>query len=89
LDALKAFGFGSLEVDADDFLEPDTVIQLGCPPQRIDLRTGLDAVVFDESHATRQEIAIEGISVSFIGLDQLRKNKKASVRHQDLADLEY
>lgn len=88
LDALKAFGFGSLELDADDFLEPDTVIQLGRPPQRIDLLTGLDGVVFDESHATRQEVAIEGISVSFIGLDQLRKNKKASGRHQDLADLE-
>jgi hypothetical protein len=89
LDALKAFGFGSLELDADDFLEPDTVIQLGRPPQRIDLLTELDGVVFDESYATRQEVAIEDISVSFIGLDQLRKNKKASGRHQDLADVEH
>ena len=89
LSALKAFGFGSLDLNVDDFLEPDTVVQLGRPPQRIDLSTELDGVAFDDSYAARQEIPIENVSVSFIGLEQLRKNKKASGRHQDLADLEH
>ena len=89
LGALKAFGFGSLDLNVDDFLEPDTVVQLGRPAQRIDLLTELDGVAFDDSYATRQEIPIENVSVSFIGLEQLRKNKKASGRHQDLADLEH
>jgi hypothetical protein len=31
---------------------------------------------------------IDGIQVNFIDLDNLRKNKLASGRHQDLADLE-
>ena len=89
LSALKAFGFGSLEQNVEDFLEPDTVVQLGRPPQRIDLLTELDGVAFDDSYATREEVPIENVSVSFIGLEQLRKNKKASGRHQDLADLEH
>ena len=62
---------------------------LGRSPQRIDLSTELDGVAFDDSYAARQEIPIENVSVSFIGLGQLRKNKKASGRHQDLADLEH
>ena len=33
-------------------------------------------------------IIIEGVPVDFIGLDDLRKNKAASGRYQDLADLE-
>jgi hypothetical protein len=31
---------------------------------------------------------IEGVEVPFIGLDDLKANKRASGRHQDLADLE-
>ena len=53
LSALKAFGFGSLDLNVDDFLEPDTVVQLGRPAQRIDLLTELDGVAFDNSYATR------------------------------------
>jgi len=37
--ALAAFGFESLGLSADDFREPDQVIQLGDPPNRIDLLT--------------------------------------------------
>ena len=89
LEALEAFGFGSLDLNVDDFLEPDTVVQLGRPAQRIHLLTELNGVAFDDSYATRQEVPIKNVSVSFIGLEQLRKTKKASGRHQDLADLEH
>lgn len=88
LEALREFGFGSLELDVDDFLEPGTVVQLGRPPQRIDILTELDGVVFNDCHAARQDVILEDVCVSFIGLDALRKNKKSSGRHQDLADLE-
>ena len=53
LSALKAFGFGSLDLNVDDFLEPDTVVQLGRPAQRIDLLTEPDGVALDDSYATR------------------------------------
>lgn len=34
------------------------------------------------------EVIIEGTRVNFIDLDNLKKNKRATGRHQDLADLE-
>ena len=34
--ALKAFGFSALGLKAADFLEPDSVIQLGVAPNRIE-----------------------------------------------------
>ena len=45
LDVLQAFGFGSLGLTANAFAA-DTVVQLGPPPGRIDLLTGIDGVDF-------------------------------------------
>ena len=86
--ALEQFGFGTLELTAADFLVPDQIIQLGYPPSRIDLLTTLPGVDFSKSYATRVQVDVEGVPVSFIDLDNLKRNKKASGRHQDLADLE-
>lgn len=44
LTALEQFGFGSIELREDDFLSPDHVIQLGYPPNRIDLLNTLEGV---------------------------------------------
>ncbi len=41
LNALTEFGFGSLDINTGDFLEDNTIIQLGHPPNRIDLMTTL------------------------------------------------
>jgi hypothetical protein len=45
--ALKQFGFGSLDLKPDDFLVADQIVQLGYPPNRIDLITTLVAVEFE------------------------------------------
>ena len=37
--ALEKFCFGSLDLKPDDFLEGDQIIQLGYPPNRIDILT--------------------------------------------------
>ncbi len=86
--ALDAFGFGSLGLQAQDFLEPDQIIQLGYPPNRVDLLTSVPGVQFDPCYDARVEVSIEGVNVNFIDLENLKKNKKASGRLQDLADLE-
>ena len=39
-------------------------------------------------YASREEIEIEGIKINLIDLNSLKINKKATGRHQDLADLE-
>ncbi len=86
--ALEQFGFSSLGLTSDDFLEPGTIIQLGYPPNRIDLMTGLVGVDFESCYPVRVEEVIDGVVLPFIDRDNLKKNKKASGRHQDLADLE-
>ena len=88
IDALRAFGFGSLGLDAEDFLDPDDIIQLGYPPNRIDLLTALKGVDFDTCYASRVVVEIQDTSVHFIDLENLKKNKRATGRLQDVADLE-
>ena len=88
LQALEQFGFSSLGLQTQDFLTPDQIIQLGYPPNRIDLLTNIDGVIFEDCYPLRLEIVIDDVVVTFIDLDNLKKNKKASGRLQDLADLE-
>ena len=86
--ALDQFGFSSLQLAPADFLDANLVVQLGYPPNRIDLIMGLAGVEFDACYRARVEEEVEGIVMPFIDIENLRKNKKASGRHQDMADLE-
>jgi hypothetical protein len=88
LNALEQFGFGSLNLQIADFITPDQVIQLGYPPNRIDLITTPSGVTFNDCFASKIEVIIERLSINFIDLEHLKQNKKASGRLQDLADLE-
>jgi len=88
LRALNQFGFGSLGLKEADFIQPEQVIQLGYPPNRIDLLTSLPGVDFNAAFAESEEFTIESIRVRFIGLEALRQCKRAAGRTQDLADLE-
>lgn len=86
--ALADFGFGAIGLTAADFTEPGAVIQLGYPPLRIDLLTSLDGVPFEEAYEGRVEIDVDGRPIPVIGRDALIANKRATGRHQDLADVE-
>jgi predicted nucleotidyltransferase len=86
--ALEQFGFGALGLSEADFLVPDQVIQLGQPPNRIDLLVTLSGVDFAPCYASRITVEVDGVMIAFINLEDLKKNKKASGRHQDLADVE-
>lgn len=89
LRALEAFGAPTDEhgVALADFEVPGNVYQVGLPPRRIDLMTGLSGVEFDDAWASRVEIELEGMSVPFLGLEVLRRNKSATGRDKDLLDL--
>jgi predicted nucleotidyltransferase len=86
--AMEDFGFVSLELKVDDFLDPEQIIQLGYPPNRIDLLTDLSGVDFKSCFQNKVEIEIKDVKINFIDLENLKKNKRATGRHQDLADLE-
>jgi predicted nucleotidyltransferase len=85
---LRDFGFASLPFTEDDFLRENIINQIGYPPLRIDILTSIDGITFLEAYSQRQVLSIEGLEVKFIGLTQLIKNKLASNRAQDIADVE-
>lgn len=88
LKALEKFGFGSLGLKLEDFLENDQIIQLGYPPNRIDILTTLKELKFEDCFKTRVEVDIQGLKINFIDLENLKHNKRATGRPQDLADAE-
>jgi hypothetical protein len=53
LRAMKDFGFGALELGPDDLTMAERIVQLGLPPNRIDLLTSISAVSFDDAWATQ------------------------------------
>ncbi|MDE2291638.1 MAG: hypothetical protein KGL53_06115 [Elusimicrobia bacterium] len=87
IDALGDFGFSSLGLSASDILSGN-VIQLGRPPVRIDILTSLSGVTTAEVWRGRVKGTLEGVRVFFLGRATLLKNKRASGRLKDLADLE-
>lgn len=86
--ALEEFGFGGLGIAPEDFASIGRILQLGVPPNRIDMMTSIDGVDFEEVWSGRVEGAYGNQIVPFIGRAALIKNKRASQRPQDLADLE-
>ncbi len=86
--ALKDFGFETLGIKEEDFLVPDRVIQLGYPPNRIDMLTGVSGLNFDKCYPKKESFEIDGMVMDFIDIENLKKNKKATGRYIDLNDLE-
>ncbi|MDZ7681929.1 MAG: hypothetical protein U5J63_09535 [Fodinibius sp.] len=85
---LENFGFGSLDLDINDFKEEDTVLQLIYEPIRIDIMAGISGISFDEAFKNKNEGELGDQAAYFISLGDLITNKKASDRSQDLADAE-
>jgi predicted nucleotidyltransferase len=88
VDLLKQFGFARSGFKETDFMKPEQIIQLGRAPNRIDLLTTLSGVTSDEAFATKIRAELDGIPVYIISKDALIRNKRATGRKQDLADLE-
>jgi len=88
--ALLKFGapVQSLGVSRDDLLVPGTVIQIGMPPRRIDILTQLSGVVFEDAWKGRTTRTVAGLEIPFLGKADLMKNKKATNRPKDIADIQ-
>jgi len=84
--AVSDFGFAHLGLKEADFRGPETIIQLGRAPNRIDILTSVTAVSFAEAWQTRVETRLDGLPVWVISKDLLLRNKMAVGRPQDVAD---
>lgn len=85
--AIGDFGLKSLALTDQDILSGD-IIQLGYPPVRIDMLTVLDGLTTDEIWASRQQGSFGTLQVFYLGRAAFIKNKRATGRLKDLADLE-
>jgi hypothetical protein len=88
LRSLAAFGAPLHDLTEDDLSRPGTVFQIGVAPLRIDVITAIDGVEFSEAWAERLETRFGGEPSATLSLPHLIRNKKASGRLQDLADVE-
>jgi hypothetical protein len=61
---------------------------MGFPPMRLEISTSISGVDFEECYQTRIVDTLDDIEVNLIDLAHLKKNKKASGRAKDIADLE-
>ncbi len=88
--ALTVFGapVESLGITATDLSKPDMVIQIGVPPRRIDLLTGLSGLTFTEAWDHRVSHNLGACAFPFLDRESLVRNKRATGRLKDLADLE-
>jgi hypothetical protein len=85
---LIAFSFASLGLKAADFLQAGRIVQLGIAPNRIDLLTSLTGVAFEEAWEGRVFADLDGVPVALLSRETLIKNKRATGRTQDMADVE-
>jgi predicted nucleotidyltransferase len=88
LAVLSAFGFSALEIDAADLATPDKILQLGRPPNRIDILTSISGVTFEIALANSIVGELGDVPVRFISWDDLLANKRASGRAKDLSDVD-
>ncbi len=86
--SLARFGAPLRDATVKDFESDDTIFQIGVAPRRIDILTGISGVSFGEAWDRTVESEINGLVIRVLSLEDLVKNKVASGRTKDLADVE-
>ncbi len=86
---LVAFGAPLMGLTESDLSTPGLGLQIGVAPGRIDVLTKISGVAFEEAWPGRVQAEFgDGVLCSVIGLADLLRNKRASARPQDLADVD-
>jgi hypothetical protein len=80
------FGFSEIGLTKGDFLEQETIVEIGREPMKIQVLTGIDGVVFDACYRRRVIFNDGDASIPFISIDDLIANKEATPRAKDKID---
>ena len=86
--ALREFGFNLPQLKPALFLRKGSIVRLGYEPMRLEILNEIDGVSFEECYRRRCRSRVGDLRVNFIALPQLLRNKRASGRQKDLADVE-
>ena len=82
------FGFDRTALQPAMFIVPDNVVRIGHEPVRLEVLTSITGVAFADAYVRRIEVEVNGLSVPFISLVDLIKNKLATGRGKDRVDAE-
>ena len=82
------FGVAESNLGDDLFPEGRSMMEMGVEPMKDQFVNLADGIDFEVAFAGKNEVRIEDIFVTTIGKRDLIKNKIASGRHKDLADVE-
>ncbi len=88
LKSLERFGFNPGVLDESLFLKLGNIVRFGFPPNRIEILNQISGIEFAECVLRKQMADFDGLMVPVIALEDLIRNKRASGRHKDLADIE-
>ncbi len=86
--ALIAFGFREEDLSLEVFMIPGNVWTFGVVPVRVDLMNEIDGVTYEDARHNVVRGTFGKAEVTFIGFDDLIKNKKAMPRARDKGDVE-
>lgn len=87
ISALRSFGAPLHDLSEADLSTDGVVFQIGLPPRRIDILTGITGVTFAEAWPRRIEVPDEDLVFPVIGFQDLLRNKRALGRPKDLLDV--
>lgn len=87
-EALARFGVPLKGVRPEDLSRPETVLQMGVAPNRIDILSQIEAVRFADAWQRRVTAEYGDCSIGILSRADLIANKRAVGRPQDLLDVE-
>jgi hypothetical protein len=88
LSALRAFGAPLHDLTRADLAAPGLIFQIGVAPLRIDIMTSIDGVEFADAWPVRLLTRFADQPTAVLSREHLIKNKRATGRSQDAADVE-
>lgn len=86
-ESMVDFGFTESEVRQTEFKYGE-IVRFGVPPLRVDLLNQIDGLIFDEAAPNQILDTYGDAPARFIGREDLLRNKRASARLRDKADVE-
>ncbi|MDP6810274.1 MAG: nucleotidyltransferase [Kiritimatiellia bacterium] len=87
-EAFIDFGFSEADINADTFLIPKSIVEVGHEPLKLHVMNSISGVAFDDAYANRQTVQIDNLDVPFIGYEDLVRNKAATGRGKDRVDID-
>jgi hypothetical protein len=88
LESLESFGFPATGLTPAQVADERRLLEMGVPPVQIHVMSTISGVTWEEVWASRSDGQFGAQTIAYIGRDAYLKNKRASGRPKDLADID-